>query len=181
MKARGRRVVSVDPIYAASPEQIRERVHAVRDTMMEQVRRDMGQFRWDRIQSPEHLERVRMTAMEAFLADFATDTSRDRYRPQSLPKLDFAGATFDLALCSHFLFLYSDRLDANFHLEAVRELLRVAREVRIFPVTDLAGRDSRHLPGVRKRFTTERVRVLYEFLRGAGEMLVVTDPAGPRQ
>jgi SAM-dependent methyltransferase len=177
LRARGGRVVSVDPIYAVSPQDIRRRVEAVRDGMMGQVRRQPGQFNWDFICSPEHLESVRMGALGRFLDDFAGDARRERYRPQSLPTLDFADGAFDLALCSHCLFLYSDRLDEAFHVESVRELLRVAREVRIFPITDLAGRGSPHLAAVRERFRTQRVRVRYEFLRGADEMLVVTGAA----
>ena len=47
-----------------------------------------------------------------------------------------ADDSFDLALCSHLLFLYTDHLDAAFHIAAVQELLRVAGEVRIFPAAD---------------------------------------------
>lgn len=179
LRARGGRVVSVDPIYALSPADIRGRVEAVRDDMMAQVRLRPDQFIWDFIHSPNHLERVRMGAMARFLDDFAGDPGRERYRPQSLPALDFADGAFDLALCSHCLFLYSDRLDARFHTESVRELLRVARQVRVFPITDLAGGESPHLAAVRAQFPTERVRVDYEFLRGANEMLVVTRSARP--
>jgi hypothetical protein len=181
LRARGGRVVSIDPIYAMSAEGIRSRVQAVRDDMIAQVRRQPGQFNWEFIRSPEHLEQVRMGAMGRFLDDFAGDVRRDRYRPQSLPTLDFADGAFELALCSHYLFLYSDRLDEAFHVESVRELLRVAREVRIFPVTDLAGRESRHLAAVREQFRTRRVAVAYEFLGGANEMLVVTGAAPPRR
>lgn len=181
LQARGGRVVSVDRIYAASPGDIRGRVEAVRDDMMTQVRRQPGQFNWGFIRSPEHLERLRMGAMDTFLEDFASDAGHDRYHAQSLPTLDFADGAFDLALCSHYLFLYSDRLDEAFHVESVQELLRVAREVRIFPVTDLAGRESRHLAAVREQFRTRRVAVAYEFLGGANEMLVVTGAAPPRR
>jgi hypothetical protein len=173
MAARGKHVVSVDPIYSFSPEQIRRRVGAVRDTMIDQVRGQMGHFAWEYFGSAEHLERVRMGAMEQFLADFAAGARRGRYLPQSLPTLALGDGAFDLALCSHFLFLYSDRLDTAFHLASVAELTRVAREVRVFPVTDLSGRHSPHLAAVRERFATELVRVPYEFLRGANEMLVV--------
>ena len=127
MHSRGKRVVSVDPIYSFSPGQIRRRVEAVRDTMIDQVRGQINPFAWEYFRSPEHLEHVRMGAMEQFLADFAADEGRDRYLPQSLPALAIADDTFELALSSHFLFLYSDRLNPAFHLASVRELLRVAR------------------------------------------------------
>ncbi|HEV8603967.1 MAG TPA: hypothetical protein VGQ99_01300 [Tepidisphaeraceae bacterium] len=173
MKGRGGRVICADPIYEFSGTDIRSRVEAVRDDMMRQVRGQMGQFCWEYFRAPADLEEVRMGAMERFLEDFAKDEGREGYRVGSLPKLEFGDGEFELALCSHFLFLYSDRLDEAFHIASVRELLRVAREVRIFPVTEMGGRESPHLPAVRGEFRTELVRVEYEFLRGAKEMLVV--------
>jgi len=175
LRRRGGSVVSADPIYAFSPEQIRARVESVRDSMMRQVGEQLDQFRWDFIRSPEHLEQLRMGAMEQFLQDYRADAARARYVPQSLPRLDFPDATFDLALCSHCLFLYSDRLDTAFHLASVGELLRVAREVRVFPVTDLAGAHSPHLATVREKYGATLVRVPYEFLNGANEMLLVVN------
>lgn len=172
--SRGSDVVAADPLYAFSADEIRGRVEAVRPDIMAQVRRQREQFVWEYFESPDHLEEVRMGACRVFLDDYADDAGRANYRADSLPALGFAGGSFDLALCSHFLFLYSDRLDAAFHFVSLRELLRVAAEVRVFPVTDLAGRPSPHLPAVREGFNTEVRRVDYEFLRGANEMLVVT-------
>lgn len=174
MKRRGGSVVSADPIYAFTPEQIRSRVEAVRDSMMRQVDEQADQFRWDIIRSPQHLEQVRMGAMEQFLEDYRADDARARYLPQSMPRLNLPDEAFDLALCSHCLFLYSDRLDLAFHLASVGEMLRVAREVRVFPVTDLGGVHSQHLTAVRQRYDGALVRVPYEFLKGANEMLVIT-------
>jgi hypothetical protein len=177
MHQRGHCVVSADPIYEFSAEQIRTRVRAVRDTMIDQVREQRERFIWDYIRSPEHLEEVRLGAMEIFLRDFGPD-SRDRYIAASLP--DLPAGKFDLALCSHFLFLYSDRLGANFHIASIRAMLQVANEVRLFPVKDLAGRTPPHLQAVQEAFPTTLVRVPYEFLRGANEMLVVTQNPPPR-
>jgi hypothetical protein len=173
VNARGGWVIACDPIYAFSAEEIRKRVAEVRDDMMRQVREQMGQFVWEWIRSPQHLEEMRMGAMERFLADFSSDGKRRRYRVMGLPKLGFADATFELALCSHFLFLYSDKLDEAFHLESVGELLRVAGEVRIFPVTGLDGNFSPLLASVRDAFDGELVKVAYEFLKGADQMLVL--------
>jgi hypothetical protein len=168
MHARGKKVISIDPLYAFSGQQIRDRVQQVRDTMIDQVREQPSQFVWDYIRSPEHLEEIRIGAMERFLDDFG-DGSRDRYIDASLPEVP--AGQFDLALCSHFLFLYSDHLDARFHVDAIEAMLSVAREVRIFPVTDLAGRASPHLDEVREHFSTRVEPVEYELLRGANQML----------
>ena len=89
---------------------------------------------------------------------------------------------FDLALCSHFLFLYGAQFDAAFHLAALRELCRVAGEARIFPLLDLEGAPSAHLPAVRaalsaEGFTCELRPVAYEFQKGGNEMLKITRPS----
>lgn len=173
MHALGRNVTAIDPIYAYSADAIRQRVEETRVPMMEQVRRDTAHFVWQFIPSPEALEQTRMGAMERFLADFPAGLSKGRYRAMDLPRLEFADGAFDLVLCSHLLFLYSEQLSDQFHLEAIAELKRVAREVRIFPLLDLNGNVSRHLGPVQKRWNAKLVTVEYEFLRGADQMLVL--------
>jgi len=173
MFALGRRVVSCDPVYEFSAEQIRARVAEVRDDMIGQVREQLWQFVWEWIGSPEHLEELRMGAMEKFLTDFSSVGARQRYRVAALPSLELGDGEFGLGLCSHFLFLYSEWLDEGFHVDSVREMLRVAGEVRIFPVTEMDGRVSRHLAKVREEFDGELVKVSYEFLKGANQMLVL--------
>ncbi len=64
--------------------------------------------------------------------------------PKQLPALPFKDQSFDLALCTQVLFVDSE-LTENNHLDAILELARVATEVRIYPVTDNAGRPSVHL------------------------------------
>jgi hypothetical protein len=81
-----------------------------------------------------------------------------------------------LALVSHLLFLYSDQLDFNFHQSAVEELLRVAREVRIFPLLTLEQKPSPHVGPIHTHLTgrgwrAEIAVVPYEFQRGGNEML----------
>jgi hypothetical protein len=83
-----------------------------------------------------------MAAMRQFLDDYAQGRRDGRYLPAELPELPFAGASFDLALSSHFLFLYSTQLGSEFHRAAVREMCRVAAEVRIFPLLALGGQRS---------------------------------------
>ncbi len=49
----------------------------------------------------------------------------ERYIPVTLPSLPFMNEEFDILLSAHFLFMYADRLDYQFHIETVKELLRV--------------------------------------------------------
>ena len=143
---------------------------------MDQMGRNQSDYVWDAISSIEDLGRIRMFAMNAFLMDFETGKRDGRYISGELPLLPFAKEQFDIALSSHFLFLYSAHLSAEFHLQALEEMLRVAREVRVFPLLTLDGKRSPHLDFVTEHlgklgFSITVRRVPYEFQRGGNEML----------
>jgi hypothetical protein len=175
---RGGNIVSVDPIYVFDAGQIRCRISETYETVMAQMRRNQSDYVWGAIQSVEQLGSLRMSAMETFLADFDAGKHRGRYISGALPSLPFESGEFDISLSSHFLFLYSAHLSAEFHLQALREMLRVSREVRVFPLLALDGALSPHLDFVTDHlashdFNVEVRRVPYEFQRGGNEMLVV--------
>ena len=172
------RIVSVDPIYAFDAPQINKRISETRETVMIQIRKNQKDYIWNAIASVEELERVRMSAMDTFLADYENGKNKGRYIEGELPALPFESGTFDLALSSHFLFLYSAHLSAEFHLQALQEMLRVAREVRIFPLLVLDGAPSPHLNFVTESLSSQGYNieikpVLYEFQRGGNEMRIV--------
>jgi hypothetical protein len=69
-------------------------------------------------------------------------------------------------------------LSADFHLASMLEMLRVAQEVRVFPLLDLDLQPSMHLDPVMTQlrsadFHPEIVNVSYEFQKGGGQMLRV--------
>ena len=176
---RGGEVVSVDPLYRYSVSEIKERIAATSEEVLEQTRKHRDEFVWERISSVEELERIRMAAMEAFLDDFSSGRLNGRYVAASLPHLPFQSASFDIALSSHFLFLYSDHLTVDFHIAAIREMCTVAREARIFPLLDLAARPSACIPEVRsilerEGFGVEIETVTYEFQKGGDQMMRIT-------
>jgi len=177
---RGTRVVSFDPIYQFDTTQIRQRIDETATEVLEQAQRNTHEFVWDEvIPDVDALKQIRMTAMAAFLDDFAVARGSGRYVDAALPALPFEDGAFDLALCSHFLFLYSQQHDEPFHVASMRELCRVAREVRVFPLLALGAQPSPHLAPVTAAleadgFDVRVERVPYEFQRGGNEMLRVT-------
>ena len=178
LSACGFRVVSVDPIYSFSGAEIRKRFEAIADPMLAQVRATPDDWSWSYHRSPDDLLINRCAALEKFLADYDSGLHKGRYLVGELPSLPFAPASFGLALCSHLLFLYSDLLTEDFHIRAARELCRVAREARIFPLLTLSRQPSPHLAAVRSALeadgcTTEVVPVSYELQRGGNQMLRV--------
>jgi hypothetical protein len=184
MARRGKRVVSVDPLYRFSTDEIQHRIHQVYDQMVEGARRKAEAFLWTDFRSPEDLGQRRMEIMQVFLADYPSGRRQGRYFEAALPNLPFGSSEFDLALCSHLLFTYSHLLTEDDHVAAICEMCRVAREARIFPILDMFdGGRSPHLDGVIRGlratgFAAELVRVPYEFQRGGNEMLRVARPTG---
>ena len=178
--AAGVDVVSVDPIYAFSAADIRARVDSVFDDMVGQTAANAEDFTWGRgVDDLDDLVDKRRTAMETFLGDFEAGRTTGRYLPGELPRLSFADRSFDLAVCSHLLFLYGEQLSTQFHVDSVAELCRIAREVRIFPLLELGSVPSRHLPSVRNQLdelgVTTRVELVeYEFQRGGNQILVAS-------
>jgi hypothetical protein len=174
--ARSGHVVSIDPLYALSREQIRERIRVTFDNVISQTRKNQEKFRWNRIKSVEVLGRIRMKAMDAFLESYEQGKLRGQYLAGSLPSLDFPDDCFDIALSSHFLFLYTDHLTYDFHIDSVREMLRVAKEARIFPLVDVNTRRSAYVDKVIGELDGYDVRILkvdYEFQVGGNQMMVV--------
>ncbi len=168
-------VTAVDPIYAFDGPAIRAQFDATSKALRAGMHAAAYRFNWGFYGSETQVHRRRQTALELFLTDFALAGSR-RYVAAALPNLAFDDGAFDLALISHFLFLYGDELDGVFHIAALREALRVAGEVRVFPLVNLDGRPSSHLPGVIRALETDGYRVTlqsvdFEFQVGATKML----------
>ena len=77
--------------------------------------------------------------MASFQEDYESGHRQKRYLNASLPSLPFGNDASDPTLCSHFLFLYSHHLDLDFHVDAIKELGCVVREVRIYLLVVLDG------------------------------------------
>ena len=143
---------------------------------LKQTRENRDDFVWKEFASIEALGWARLRAMARFLRDYPTGRESGRYLAAELPQLPFEHGSFQLALCSHFLFLYSDQLSERFHLDSVVELCRVADEVRIFPLVDLGNAPSRHVDAIIRAVkqlgrTAQIERVEYEFQRGGNQMM----------
>jgi hypothetical protein len=179
---RGAHVISCDPLYQCEADEIRQRIAATYDTVLAETRRNQDDFVWGAIASVDELGAIRMAAMEEFLADYTMGRMAGRYVDAALPVLPFLDASFDVALCSHLLFLYTDHLDETFHFLAVREMCRIAAEVRIFPLLSLDGASSRHVDPIAQvfthlGFTVAIEKVAYEFRRGGNEMIRIVRAA----
>ena len=125
-----------------------------------------------------------MQAIQVFLDDYDLGKVQGRYVAAELPSVAFVDQSFDLALCSHFLFLYTEHLPEAFHRSAIFELCRVAREVRIFPLLALDGRTSPYVPNIMAGLSDSQGVTLetvpYEFQRGGNQMMRIRPPQTER-
>lgn len=178
MHALGRRVVSVDPLYAFSGRDIARQFYAVADDIIRQVKTTPEDWVWSYHRSADHLRDNRVRALTQFIADYERGRADGRYVTGELPQLALTHDRFDLALCSHFLFLYSDHFSYAFHREAIAEMLRVATEVRIFPLMTLKLTPSSYVEPLVQDFTAQGYvaqihAVSYELQRGGNTMLSI--------
>ncbi|MBD2773544.1 SAM-dependent methyltransferase [Iningainema tapete] len=177
--ALGHSVISCDPIYQFSASEISQRIEETFPVILKGVQTNQQNFVWTTIESPENLCQVRKQAMDKFLVDFPPGLQQGRYVIEELPSLSFNPEQFDLALCSHLLFTYSDQLSMEFHLTAIIEMCRVACEVRIFPLlVNMTGEVSPWLQPVLQElesqgYLVEIRQVPYEFQKGGNQLLRV--------
>ncbi len=177
MNAAGLTVISIDPIYQFTGAEIKSRFDACVDSIIEQVRNTPNNWIWSYHRSPEDLRANREKAISLFLEDFDRGKIAGRYLNAELPKLDFQDKQFQLALCSHFLFLYSEHLSFEFHLDSIRELARIAEEVRIFPLLTLAQARSPYIDEIsstlaKEGISSEIIQVPYELQKGGNQAII---------
>jgi hypothetical protein len=176
MAKRGHATVSCDPLYQFSRSQVQQRIDETYDSIIAQTYDNLDRFLWTTISSVDELGRVRRAAMSEFLDDYDQGKRDGRYIAAELPDLPFAAGTFDLALCSHFLFMYSPILALELHERAIAAMCAVAKEVRVFPLLTYNSDRSPYVEpivaGLKKRGRTATIeRVAYEFQKGGNEML----------
>lgn len=72
--------------------------------------------------------------------------------------------------------MYTD-LGYDFHVRAMTEMLRICREIRIFPIVDLDAKQTDLVSDVVEYFkqnhSVEIFKTQYEFQKGGNKMLVI--------
>lgn len=170
-------VMACDIAYYHSSGELEKKGFQDIEHAMEQIGKAKSNYIWNYFKDIADLKRHRLNALK----DCANDMKKSskRYVPVTLPSLPFKDEAFDMVVSAHFLFMYADRLDYEFHLTALNELLRVTKEeIRIFPLVDLEGKRYKHLDTLISYLTNngcmiEEVKVPYEFQANANSMLKI--------
>ena len=177
MTKNSKSVLSLDPIYQFRAEDLQNRIEVTKDTIFEQTKHNQEKFVWEKIKNVDELLNIRMKAMDEFLLDFEKGKKEKRYLHHELPNAtNFEDKTFDLGLSSHFLLLYS-QLGLEFHINSFNEILRICKEVRVFPILNLNAEQSEVLNEIMTYFSSNYIisieTVDYEFQKGGNKMLKI--------
>lgn len=170
-------ITSYDPIYQFHKRELEQRIDEVREIVMQQMKENKDNYVWTRIKDFNELEQTRMSAMKLFLDDYEAGLSENRYVYHELPEqLELEDNYFDIGLSSHFLLMYTS-LGYDFHIKAMTEMLRVCKEIRIFPVVDLDAVQTDLIHSVmdyfKKRYSVKLVETDYQFQKDANKMLLI--------
>jgi hypothetical protein len=175
----GIKAVGCDPFYDLPLEQLVSNGLKDISHVMDRLSEKKHLFKWDYYSSVEDVKVSRTRALKLFEADFQRGLQEKRYVKASLPFLPFPGGSFQLVISAHFLFIYDDKLDYEFHLNSILELNRVCcNEVRIYPIESMNARIYPHMDMLmndlrRMGLDARIVEVGFEFLRGSNFMLKI--------
>lgn len=172
-------IKALDPLYGMDYETVKERSI---DDFYTLIKAHSGmdyKVDWGFFQNSKNMIEERIKACNEFIEDYMV-LKGSRYVEGKLPQLSFPDDNFSLILCSHLLFLYDDRLNYQFHLESIREFLRVTSgEIRIYPLVRLRGEGERSsfvemiIEDITDECNVEIVEVDYKFRKGGNEMMKI--------
>ncbi len=176
----GGSIISCDPIYALSKEKLENKINETYNIMAKELAKKKENDAVDAFNAYDSLCNMRLSAMKTFLNDYENGIDEKRYVGAELPNLAFDSKQFDVSLCANFLFTYSHLLTLEFHLDSIREMARVANEVKIFPVFAMNGKKSKYLEPViealsKENYIIQLATVDYEITEGANQILIVRE------
>lgn len=178
-RARGLSVTAADVLYGSAPADLADRGRRDIEHAFQRVGTVPHLYVWKAYRDREEVISLRHRALERFMKDYSPGNGAGRYVRALLPRLPFSDRFFNLVLSSHFLFLYGDRLSAEFHIAALLEMARVsAREVRVYPLQGLDAKPYAQMDDVLSSLRAagvhaEVVPTAFEFQRGADSQLVL--------
>jgi hypothetical protein len=179
MNNQGFDVVAADLLYGRNPDEMEQVSEDDFRTLMNAHQGLEDKVDWNFFKTHDEMTQYRVKTYHDFSEDYKKEKNNS-YVKVDLPKLPFLDNSFHLVLSSHLLFLYDDRLDYQFHLDSIKEMLRVSsQEVRIFPLVKLRGHGehSEYVEQIIKDLSSEYLvkiqKVKYQFRKGANEMMCI--------
>jgi hypothetical protein len=174
MSGEGCDVVAVDIMYGEEPDVLSDKCKTHMEVLVEGLA-SVDSFVWSFFKDIDELKEQRNFACQEFIRDYRSH--RERYIAADLTRLPFDDDVFNMVLCSHLLFIYDHRLDYDFHLNSIKEMLRVSSdELRIYPLVKNKGMKSLYVNRIISDLEDVDVDILgvdYEFRKGGNEMMII--------
>ncbi|KTD78344.1 hypothetical protein [Legionella waltersii] len=137
-----KQIVSCDPLFVLDKDTLSSKAKMIFANMADEIKQHQDQFDFSSSGGFEKLLDKRQRGMQDFFADFSNGKKEGRYLGINDYHLPFADFTFEFALSPHYFFADLDEQTVDFHLIVIRELARIAKEVRLFPLVDREGKMS---------------------------------------
>ena len=154
-------VVAVDTIYDLPIPELEQRCNTDLAHVLNQLPKINNLYNWDYFGDISGLEISRIKSSQLFLKDY--ENSPNHYVSGSLRNLPFDAFSVDISLVSHLMFLYDELLDEQFHMEALKELMRVTKEeIIIFPLYNLSGEESDFVQPIKEKLKELDVKYVIE-------------------
>ncbi len=175
----GIEAAACDTLYGSALENLVEKGRKDIAHIYDKVKEVPHLFNWNYYKDIDNLVFLRETALEIFASDFKRGSDEGRYRYGTRPELPYPDKHFSLVLSSHFLFLYGDWLDLEFHIDCFKELARVCYgEIRIYPLTGLDTKPYPYLDEVlltlnENGMKADIVQIPFEFQKGSNRMMII--------
>jgi len=175
---KGYDVTASDRIYGVSSSEIEKKCAKDLEIVLEKLPDVKDSYKWDYFKDIVALEKNRKSAYMDFIADYK-EKGNSAYIDVEFPETPFEDNQFTVSLVSHFLFLYDEHLDYEFHKKTISEIMRITSdEIRIFSVVNLRYKKSLFVDKLMKdpefaNYEMEIKKVDYEFLKNGNEMLKI--------
>lgn len=181
-RALGHGVLSIDPCYSKTSEELFKIGLEDIDYINEKIRATSRERVWDFYKDPDDLKCKQKSYLKAFIDDFSSEhISGNPYVSASLPNLPFENNTFDYALSGHFLFSFHSQIGYSLTLDSIKELTRIAKEVRIFPLKSNEQSRESEFPEMRRLLDDLSLHEInyriedsaFEFQKGANQVMIL--------
>jgi SAM-dependent methyltransferase len=159
LSKRGYDAVAVDPLYKLSLEEMNDLGNKEIEIATLKLDKIKDLFVWESYKSIESHNQIRINSFKQFLESYAKE---ENYISAALPSLPFDNETFSLILCNHFLFLYQEQFDYEFHLKAINELIRITKKggvIRIYPLVGFKNESYPYLDKLIKTLSSNGVEI----------------------